>query len=51
MVDGKEYIVMLHSDNGDGKFSEATDPAITDSNGNAVMKTIKVSLKPEEVKG
>ncbi len=51
MVAGKEYIVMLHSDNGDKVFSEATDPAILDSNGNPVMKTIKATLTPEQVKG
>ncbi len=51
MVTGNSYIVMLHSDNGDMKFSETTDPAILDSAGNPIMTTVKASKTPEEVKG
>ena len=37
LVDGKTYIVMLHIDNGDGVFSESSDPIARDANGDAIM--------------
>ncbi len=51
MVSGKEYIVMLHADNGDMKFDESIDPPLRDSYGNIIMTTIKASKTPEQVKG
>lgn len=51
MVEGKEYIVMLHADDGDMKFDEVKDPAIRDSLGNVIMTTVKASKTPEQVKG
>jgi hypothetical protein len=40
---GLTYIAMLHKDNGDKKFSEATDEAIVGSDGMPVMKTFTVA--------
>lgn len=37
LKDGQKYIAMVHIDNGDGVFSEATDPAAKDSMGNIIM--------------
>jgi len=38
IVDGGTYYAMLHSDNGDQKFSAATDLPLQDSNGNIIMR-------------
>ncbi|MDD5050462.1 MAG: hypothetical protein PHV93_01840 [Candidatus Pacebacteria bacterium] len=51
MVEGKDYIVMLHSDDGDGKFDEVKDAPIRDTSGNIIMLTVRASKTPEEVKG
>jgi hypothetical protein len=43
MVDGQTYYAMLHGDNGDGKFSETSDPALKDSKGDIIMHIFKAS--------
>ena len=37
MVAGKTYIAMLHLDNGDGAFSEASDPVAQEGDGDEVL--------------
>lgn len=51
MVAGNEYIVMLHSDDGDKKFDATKDLPLKDAQGNIIMKIIKASKTPEQVKG
>ncbi len=51
-VEGGTYYAMLHSDNGDNKFSETADAALKDSNGNIIMKIFRVGASlGTEVKG
>ncbi|MDD4988833.1 MAG: hypothetical protein PHV42_00190 [Candidatus Pacebacteria bacterium] len=51
LVAGNEYVVMLHSDDGDKKFDATKDLPLTDDQGNIIMKVIKASKTPEQVKG
>lgn len=43
IVDGGTYYAMLHSDNGDQKFDEKTDVALTDKAGNIIMRVFQGS--------
>jgi len=52
MVDGGTYYAVLHSDNGDQKFDPTADTALTDANGNIIMRVFHASASANaNVKG
>jgi hypothetical protein len=52
MLDGSIYYAALYSDvNGDGKYDAATDVAVKDLNGKAIMKPFRATTSVQEVKG
>jgi len=52
MIDGGTYYAVMYSDNGDQKFDASVDKALTDSNGNIIMKVFHASASVgAQVKG
>ena len=52
MVDGGTYYAVMYSDNGDKKFTSASDKPLTDANGNVIMKVFHASASVgSQIKG
>jgi len=52
IIDGQAYYVMIHTENGDLKFDEATDLPLKDQKGNVLMKIFRGSSSvSNDIKG